>query len=404
MKKKVALFLAVCLLVTTPLTALAAKPEVNGKPSHVVTPLYLNLGDSIAYGMSAEPGQSYFELFVEYLKVGPAVNLGVPGATTGDLLMALGTKEYQRAVQRADIITISIGGNNLLKPVILAMSDLMGITPEELVTIHNDPLALNQAFQTAMVTLIPLGFDPTEDDLMVAIVDYVIAAAGPGLIEGANAFSSEWPAIYANIRQMNPHATIVPLTIINPFFHAGNDTLTGAFNSFAAPMNVIIWSVSGMENTYVIDPNPAFLANENAVAFSLDPAAPNMDIHPTTVGHGIIFSLLAPLAEERVFQPGKPAGVGKGLTSEVEELQENNAVGLPAAHGVDGEELGELVSELAQEEPGALADHVSSSAAGLPAAHEDEAGDPLSGYGFGQAVAGLAQEDPSTLAQHVRDR
>lgn len=396
--------MAVCLIVITPLTAIAARPEVMGNPSNVITPLYLNLGDSIAYGMSAAPGQSYFELFAEYLEVGPAMNLGVPGATAGDLLTALGTTKYQRAVRRADMITISIGGNNLLKPVILAMSNLMGITPEELVTLHNDSLALNQAFQTAMVTLISLGFDPAEDDLMVAIVDYVIAAAGPGLIEGANAFSSEWPAIYANIRQMNPHATIVPLTIINPFFHAGNDTLTGAFDSFAVPMNVIILSVSGMENTYVIDPNSAFFENENAVAFSLDPADPNMDIHPTTVGHGIIFSLLTPLAEERAFQPGKPAGIGKGLTSAAEELKENNAVDLPAAHGVDGEEFGELVSELAREEPGALVDHVSINAAGLPAAIEDVAGDPLSGYGFGQVVAGLAQEDLSTLVQHTSIR
>ena len=98
------------------------------------------------------------------------------------------------------------------------------------------------------------------------------------------------------------------------------------------------------------------------------------------------------------------SGCRKKLTSAVEEIQGNNAVGLPAAHGVSEVEIGELVSEMAREEPGALADHISSNAVGLPAAHEDEEGHPLSGYGFGQTVAGLAQEDPSVLVQHVRGR
>jgi hypothetical protein len=59
---------------------------------------------------------------------------------------------------------------------------------------------------------------------------------------------------------------------------------------------------------------------------------------------------------------------------------------------------GDLVSELAQENPAILADHVSSKAAGLPAAHG------VSGYTFGQAVSGLVQEDPGALVNHIRDR
>jgi hypothetical protein len=48
------------------------------------------------------------------------------------LLAALGTAEFQRAVTRADIITISIGGNNLLRPIresVAAAFGAAGLTP-----------------------------------------------------------------------------------------------------------------------------------------------------------------------------------------------------------------------------------------------------------------------------------
>jgi hypothetical protein len=74
--------------------------------------------------------------------------------------------------------------------------------------------------------------------------------------------------------------------------------------------------------------------------------------------------------------------------------------GMPAAHGLSGEEFGAAVSELAQSYPGAVADHVSgrdgmSMAGGMPAAHG------LSGEEFGAAVSELAQSYPGAVADHV---
>ena len=67
---------------------------------------------------------------------------------------------------------------------------------------------------------------------------------------------------------------------------------------------------------------------------------------------------------------------------------ETEAMGLPAAHDMTGAEFGAAVSQMY---PGALADHVSSYAQGMPAAHG------LSGYDFGQAVRSNAP-----MADHVR--
>jgi hypothetical protein len=71
--------------------------------------------------------------------------------------------------------------------------------------------------------------------------------------------------------------------------------------------------------------------------------------------------------------------------------------GAPGAHGVDGKTFGGLVSDLAQSEPGAVADHVSSAGmgGGMPAAHG------VSGKDFGAAVSALANSAPGAVADHV---
>jgi len=77
--------------------------------------------------------------------------------------------------------------------------------------------------------------------------------------------------------------------------------------------------------------------------------------------------------------------------------------GMPDAHEVDGETFGKLVSELAESEPGAVAEHVKGctqetlepSAEGMPAAHG------VDGETFGNAVSNLAKI-PGELVNHIK--
>jgi hypothetical protein len=85
--------------------------------------------------------------------------------------------------------------------------------------------------------------------------------------------------------------------------------------------------------------------------------------------------------------------------------------GMPGAHGVDGPPygpaFGKAVSELAQEDPAALVEHVTgccpdveveteTEGMGLPAAHG------VDGKTFGGLVSALAQTDPATLVAHIK--
>lgn len=364
MKKPIALLLVVCLVMSTPLMALAARPNTPGPPAQVVTPLYLNLGDSIAYGLSAEPGKSYFDQYADFLKKGPSMNLGVPGATTGELLAALGTPEFQRAVARADIITISIGGNNLLRPVILAAFGAYGLNYEDYGNMEEALTALYTAiYQEEMIL----------SGTWQAKVDSILASPELSgfLTAGATGFAGDWGSIIASIRSLNENAAIMVLNLYNPVKAEDNPVLHGVFDGFLDLMNMTLNELDGFYDYQVIDVYNAFKMNPSAVAFSLAWDTLNLDPHPTTAGHSTIFSLLTALGNVRAFQPGKPVFAGNP--------------GSPA---------------MAEAEVIAVVD----ADAGLPAAHEDGEGNPLSVFGFGQAVNGLVREDPGALVEHVRAR
>jgi len=84
----------------------------------------------------------------------------------------------------------------------------------------------------------------------------------------------------------------------------------------------------------------------------------------------------------------------------VENMQHGNGMGwgMPALHGVDGKTFGQMVSDLAKSEPGAVADHVRNTeggANGKPAQHG------MSGKEFGKAVSDKAKGEPGAVGNHA---
>ena len=78
-------------------------------------PFYLVLGDSIAYGSGlANPGKAVYGKIVADTNGYDYANDAVPGSTTSMLLTLMKTGKVKEDVKKADIISISIGGNNYL--------------------------------------------------------------------------------------------------------------------------------------------------------------------------------------------------------------------------------------------------------------------------------------------------
>ncbi len=100
-----ALLLTLCMVLALPVGAAAGS-------------MYLALGDSISKGTDLEnveterfPALVAAELGDDY----ELVNLAEDGETTTSLLEKLATEDYQTAVASADIITLTIGGNDLME-------------------------------------------------------------------------------------------------------------------------------------------------------------------------------------------------------------------------------------------------------------------------------------------------
>ncbi len=89
---------------------------------------YVVLGDSIAYGSGlTNPVQACYGKIVADTNGYTYANHSVPGHTTQNLINRLADETVLADVKNADIISISIGGNNFL------MSNLMGLMADALV-------------------------------------------------------------------------------------------------------------------------------------------------------------------------------------------------------------------------------------------------------------------------------
>ena len=119
MKKFIAVFLCVVIAFCSFVFVASAETEKQ---------FYLVLGDSIAYGSGiANAKEACYGKIVADTNGYEYKNFAVPGHTTTNLIKRLSEKEVIEAVEKADIISISIGGNDFL------MSNLVGLMFDSMV-------------------------------------------------------------------------------------------------------------------------------------------------------------------------------------------------------------------------------------------------------------------------------
>lgn len=90
------------------------------------------IGDSIAkgYGSTDSNTNSFGAILGEKLSA-DVTNLGIVGLDTNGLLNKLDTNEFQEAIENSDVICLSIGSNDLLKPFLSVFADSIDVKGEE---------------------------------------------------------------------------------------------------------------------------------------------------------------------------------------------------------------------------------------------------------------------------------
>lgn len=105
MKKIISIILCAVLLICSLMSFAFAEEKLS----------YVVLGDSIAFGSGlVNPTQSVYGKIVADTNGYDYKNYAVPGHTTGNLLNVLKNESVRDSLSSADIISISIGGNNFL--------------------------------------------------------------------------------------------------------------------------------------------------------------------------------------------------------------------------------------------------------------------------------------------------
>jgi len=278
-RKLISIFIATLMLSASFITATSVK--ANAASSDIV---YVALGDSVAFGMSATAGNGYTELLKTYLDGNPMGastvynNLSAPGFTAEDLYRQVKDKNYAQIVATADIITINIGGNNILGAVIGLVKSLYPDAPDTL-------YGLNQAVNS----------DPSR---IAAIMEKLKDPASPeskalnlALIAGVSSFNVYYPLLMKEVRALAPKAEIYVNTLYSPV--KKEQDLKLLLNPYIHSININIRSYQFRYKYKVVDVYSAFsLTRKNVLDFNISSYPINVDIHPNNEGHRLIFNTL----------------------------------------------------------------------------------------------------------------
>ncbi len=270
-----------------------AAPKANPLKQGIV---YTALGDSIAYGTGATDQYGYTDMLNEHLTringTGQYFNLSADGVTSSMLSTALyNSYQVQGAVAAADVITISIGGNDLLGLFLSGFGQLI-------VDNYSIPVEPFVNFNQLMMDLKGWQanpYDPEYSHFNQLLID--LAGQFPSAVGG---FNYNWLEIIGRIIELNPDADIYVNTVYNPFVNI--PILHDAIDPFIQALNVAIEDYADDFDYKVVDVYSAFQGYRNPkklavgdlsnlVEFIMDPTTVPVPLHPTDLGYKFIFNM-----------------------------------------------------------------------------------------------------------------
>ena len=246
---------------------------------------YVALGDSIAYGygLANRDNDSYTSKVRQKYNISQSnfQNLAVSGMTCAEYYEKIQEEEYTNAIENADLLTVSIGSNELLGLVTKAVSDVTGVpidSPNFVEEAQNVFLSASMLEKIKMLTEIYNTFTSEEMKLQIEA--------------SINTYKDNWSKSIQYIKEINPDITIVATEFYNPYYEIslGSYDLGGFVDENIQKMNEILHENSNSESEYKIakiydafnTTNPR-LTNVNISMSDL-----NVDPHPNVLGHEVI--------------------------------------------------------------------------------------------------------------------
>ena len=251
-----------------------------------LTVKYLALGDNITAGTALNEGESSFPEILAENNGWVLTNMAVNGMTSESLLAQVSAGDLDQAIQSSKIITITVGGNDMMDLLYKLVVDSYNasndpdITADDVIPIMNnseDPRWMNLAFATLGV------LNGDEDNGIPAFPEREEFKASIA------AFSANMQSTMAYIRKLNPDATVIVPTQYNPYqkFTGLFEVIASSVNKGAEKLNAAITSGANQNGYVAVDIFTTFKnSDENLCNATADPL--NMDFHPNARGHEVI--------------------------------------------------------------------------------------------------------------------
>ena len=284
-RRLLSVLLSLCLMLGLLPTAAFAQGEV-----------YVALGDSISTGYGLTDSYACFTRQIAASKSYALKSHAVDGATSSTLLAKLSDPAVAADVASADVITITIGGNDLMGALYLYLANQYNKT---------NGTALSAAdIQNAL-----MGKHETIEQTIILIFASSVLSDFPQSAEASSALrqlGTNLTASIAAIKNANPDVTLIvanqynPYSYaaknVNPLFAAAVNTIVEAFETGITALNATIATMSLQLGYDVADVSSAFKsAEENPCNASFASLPINPDFHPNAYGHSLIANAILPL-------------------------------------------------------------------------------------------------------------
>lgn len=272
----------------TAFAVLACMQSVSAETAENITVL----GDSISTGYGLDDDElSYCGYLQEYFDA-DLDNFAKDGRQTAELIEQLeNDADVRSSVEQADLICVSIGGNDVLQIFLDSLSELKNAGGNN----SEEQFVFSQEFVQGFIMKYASAFGPAA------------AQAGENIAE-----------IRKKISELNPEAPIIMQTVYNPF-----ETDNEKLNSIMKPLKTFTAMYLGVINNAVRQ-QPTVIADihkkfsENSWLYT---NIKEFDIHPNYVGHMLI-------AEEIIQTLEKP-GNGEVFKTQLENIPEDYLSAIP---------------------------------------------------------------------------
>lgn len=243
--------------------------QAKGEVSKSVLNKYVAIGDEISLEANSSYEVSYVSLIKDFLYALNSdldyINLSNDGATSSQLLDIIDNNK--ESLKDTDLITISIGGNNILNAVLKSLN------------IGESSLQEYDENKFDSVISEYLNSEETKTEILNEI----------------NRFSKDFPNIIKKIRKLSPNADIYVNTVYNPI-----NKKCEIYEFFNSQINIIndIIVKNNSNNDYKILDSYQILDNDDVLNFKIEDGVAR--ISPNKVGHAMMANQVISDYEEYV--------------------------------------------------------------------------------------------------------